>query len=482
MMSMIARPHQATALEKTIRSDFQSGCHAHATGSGKSFLGISIVRAFFDKNPKSIAIWLCEQVSVISQIFAKPGSRSGISVCDFATHKPKDWYAHLASAQVWGRPVLVIINRAFLVSACKYNKLKANIGLIIHDECHAGIGSTTALFYNWLSDRHPNCKVIGLSATPPQVKSSPHPGLHHVLTRFSIYDAYKAKVILPLEIVWCPYLEFRPSHTECAKLAHSIATLHSIKKVIVWCGTISNANETGRYWAEVFKGYVVSVDTSLPSSEFKSFNAFLAADKGVLVCAAKHREGSDIPNLGLGVFVDGVADRSCTSFVQCAGRVLRLGKPEKKKGIILDVMARDGLCLCDKVGRYLGLAPGIMPWKLSELEICGKKACSLTLDKPAPSTSEVRIPSTAESLVQKFTRVLPDNPEYAVRLQLELALIEDKGVVEPMHRALEVLKLAGDDVQHVTRGSCGSSLVCYMLGLSHVDPVKHSICFSRFLN
>lgn len=482
MAPMIARPHQAAALEKTIQSGFKSGCHAHATGSGKSFLGISIIRAFFEKEPRSVAIWLCEQVSVISQIFAKPGSRCGIIVCDFATNKPKDWYSHLASTQVWGRPVLVIINRAFLVSTCKYNRLNAKIGLIIHDECHAGIGSTTTLFYRWLNKKYPRCRVIGLSATPPQAKTSPHPGLHNVLTRFSIYDAYRSKVVLPLEIIWCPYLEFRPSHIECAKLALAIATLHSIKKIIVWCGTISNANETGHHWAKVFKDYVISVDTSLPSTEFESFNSFLTADKGVLVCAAKHREGSDIPDLGLGVFVDGVADRSCTSFVQCAGRVLRLGGPGKKKGIILDVMARDGLCLCDKVGKYLGLAPGIMPWKLSEIQICDKKACSLTLDKPSPPPQLETIPNTAASLIEKFTRTLPAAPAYRSRLQAELELIEDKGVVEPMHRALEVLKLAGGDVHHVTRGSCGSSLVCYMLGLSHVDPVKHNICFSRFLN
>ena len=42
--------------------------------------------------------------------------------------------------------------------------------------------------------------------------------------------------------------------------------------------------------------------------------------------------------------------------------------------------------------------------------------------------------------------------------------------------------MAGSDVPHVTRGSSGSSLVCYFLGISHVDPIKHNICFARFLN
>ena len=36
--------------------------------------------------------------------------------------------------------------------------------------------------------------------------------------------------------------------------------------------------------------------------------------------------------------------------------------------------------------------------------------------------------------------------------------------------------------KNVTRGSCGSSLVCYLLGISHIDPVKYNISFARFIN
>ena len=39
-----------------------------------------------------------------------------------------------------------------------------------------------------------------------------------------------------------------------------------------------------------------------------------------------------------------------------------------------------------------------------------------------------------------------------------------------------------DYIPHVTRGSCGSSLVCYLLGISNVDPIQHDISFARFLN
>jgi DNA polymerase III alpha subunit len=48
-------------------------------------------------------------------------------------------------------------------------------------------------------------------------------------------------------------------------------------------------------------------------------------------------------------------------------------------------------------------------------------------------------------------------------------------------RALEILDMT-KHIPHVTRGSCGSSLVCYLVGISHVDPIKYNIKFSRFLN
>ncbi len=32
------------------------------------------------------------------------------------------------------------------------------------------------------------------------------------------------------------------------------------------------------------------------------------------------------------------------------------------------------------------------------------------------------------------------------------------------------------------RGSSVSSIVCYLIGLSHVDPLKHNLFFGRFLN
>ena len=63
----------------------------------------------------------------------------------------------------------------------------------------------------------------------------------------------------------------------------------------------------------------------------------------------------------------------------------------------------------------------------------------------------------------------------------ELNLIKDKKLESYLFRAVEILKMT-NYIPHVTRGSCGSSLVCYLLGISNVDPIVNNIKFERFLN
>ena len=63
---------------------------------------------------------------------------------------------------------------------------------------------------------------------------------------------------------------------------------------------------------------------------------------------------------------------------------------------------------------------------------------------------------------------------------MELNLIEKKQLTKYLIRAVEILEMT-EYIPHVTRGSCGSSLVCYLLGISNVDPIKNDIKFERFL-
>ena len=88
-MSYQLHKHQQNAVDVSIQNNFRSGTHAHATGSGKSIIGHSIVREYSNRHPGKLMIWLCEQLDVISQVFSKKGSRSGVIICDLVKNKHK---------------------------------------------------------------------------------------------------------------------------------------------------------------------------------------------------------------------------------------------------------------------------------------------------------------------------------------------------------------------------------------------------------
>lgn len=86
-----------------------------------------------------------------------------------------------------------------------------------------------------------------------------------------------------------------------------------------------------------------------------------------------------------------------------------------------------------------------------------------------------------ELLIKKFTRELPEDDNYADRLEEELELIAKLGFAKHFLRVREILDLTRD-IPHITRGSAGSSLICWLMGISDVDPVKERIPLSRFMN
>lgn len=70
-------------------------------------------------------------------------------------------------------------------------------------------------------------------------------------------------------------------------------------------------------------------------------------------------------------------------------------------------------------------------------------------------------------------------PAIEARLQEELELIRDKGYVDYF---LVVADIVRRRPIHCGRGSGAASLVSYLLGITHVDPIRHHLLFGRFLN
>lgn len=77
-----------------------------------------------------------------------------------------------------------------------------------------------------------------------------------------------------------------------------------------------------------------------------------------------------------------------------------------------------------------------------------------------------------------------DNDLYKERLSEELSTIDKCQVSDfILNTAYAVLRLKKEGIIiGPSRGSCGGSLVCYLIGITQVDPIKFNLSFARFLN
>ena len=86
-----------------------------------------------------------------------------------------------------------------------------------------------------------------------------------------------------------------------------------------------------------------------------------------------------------------------------------------------------------------------------------------------------------EKLLQRFKRPIPQTEEYTLRLVEEFELILNQRFTDYFLQICDIIDLT-QDLTHMTRGSAGSSLVCYLLGITDVDPIKWRIPVARFMN
>ena len=89
----------------------------------------------------------------------------------------------------------------------------------------------------------------------------------------------------------------------------------------------------------------------------------------------------------------------------------------------------------------------------------------------------------SERLRSVFRRVPPEDPTYEARLAEELALIERNAFTPVFLQVQRIMELCKElSIPHIIRGSAGSSLVCYLMGISHTDPLQYSMDLTRFMN
>ena len=82
-----------------------------------------------------------------------------------------------------------------------------------------------------------------------------------------------------------------------------------------------------------------------------------------------------------------------------------------------------------------------------------------------------------------FIREVPANKEYQERLEEEYFLIDKfhfRPVFEQVHKILSIARER--NIPHIIRGSAGSSLVCFLMGITQIDPILYKLELARFMN
>jgi hypothetical protein len=248
-----------------------------------------------------------------------------------------------------------------------YDKLN----FVIFDECH---GVSAKKFYDLLYKIKFNHKkhIIGFSATPvrdnaeEKVKTIFSKSLNekdkHSLNIISNYDIMEAicdNIVLPpsytiVEINKTCNKKIGKSNKDITEkvIRDKIKDL-PYKKIICWCGTIPKMKEWYTFFTKKFPELNLYCSTSKDAEHEKDnlntdFDKFCEAEKNsVLLCVYRCREGSDIKNLDMGVYLDHVKKRGILVCIQTVGRILRpdnidIKKRKKKCGYIVDTFINDG--------------------------------------------------------------------------------------------------------------------------------------------
>ena len=86
-------------------------------------------------------------------------------------------------------------------------------------------------------------------------------------------------------------------------------------------------------------------------------------------------------------------------------------------------------------------------------------------------------------LIGARERGLELNDEYSARLKRELELIQEKEYEDYFYVITDMIKYAKKHmVVGPARGSSCGSLVCYLLGITDIDPLPHGLIFERFID
>lgn len=383
------RKNQEIAQKNNITNNFSSGVHNQVTGAGKSIIMMLTINDHYKLNKKGnngrLYIITCPRKEVLNKMFYEYDSdtedyelnEENINywrlnkIIDLNEYKVIDRVNDKINKKIKlseDKPNILIVNSDYFKNMDN-NKLidYSKLNFIIFDECH---GVSAKKFYELLykikfvHKKH----IIGFSATPvrdnaeEKVKTIFSKSLNktdkHSLNIISNYDIMEAicdNIVLPpsytiVEINKTCNKRIGKSNKDITEkvIKDKLKDL-PYKKIICWCGTIPKMKEWYIFFTKKFPELKLYCSTSKDAEHAKDnlntdFDKFCEAENNsVLLCVNRCREGSDIKNLDMGVYLDHVKKRGILVCIQTVGRILRPDKKKlKKNGYIVDTFINDG--------------------------------------------------------------------------------------------------------------------------------------------
>jgi hypothetical protein len=377
-----------------VNNGISNGIICHATGTGKTnceFITINENSQMIENPELDIVFVCCYYKNIINQMFHSNNlfdykkfyklANSNIfdiwsyDIYDLSNNSIRDQImSNIESIKKIKRRKIFLINFQYMarLSNLKYVKLPLP-KLILHDELHTITGEKTFDFMTYF--RKKESIIIGLSATPirnprsesnydklryifsagfdnlDDVNNSNKP--INIISEYSNVQAMIDGLILKLEIFWYEVklegtsTENRSDKTNCSnciQMIHKVCDFLPNKKILIWCGTIKHAKhmyellKSDQSIIELFNSniFIDHSQLDIDQSTTSSYTQFKALTSNcIMVCADKYQTGSDIEYLDCVVFADMIRNKSQIVFIQCVGRVQRLGY-KKTVGYVID--------------------------------------------------------------------------------------------------------------------------------------------------
>jgi hypothetical protein len=193
------------------------------------------------------------------------------------------------------------------------------------------------------------------------------------------------------------------------------------KKIICWCGTIAKMKEWYMFFNKRFSELKIYCSTSKDNIHSKEgydtdYDKFCETEKNaILLCVNRCREGSDIKNLDMGVYLDHVKKRGILVCIQTVGRILRPDiKNLKKCGYIIDTFINDG-----KIEIEVMTAQRIISYYEKVLGLTADDVYNDLLEK-YKKIKEMFNDTIYDEKTKKIKIKIDDNIEHDTEIKLEL--------------------------------------------------------------